>query len=199
MWTSSGRRRVRGVACWLDAAEFRATGWQTRPSYRTRMAIADRGELIVLASGVRCFGEETPSIGSSRRHGFFCADADAALLGRSKAATPSSPPASAPPTTSSTAAPKLVPGHVLADPDQVGLIRSEVVGYGWRPLADELATLGVDERAGSGTRRDTGGEAFDFIANPALGLWATGADGGSRSRRPDLPWWRGGSEHGGKP
>ena len=60
-----GGRRARGplqrrrraeplerVVCWLDPAEFRTTWLGNKAIYRTRMAIADGGELIVLAPGV---------------------------------------------------------------------------------------------------------------------------------------------------
>ena len=41
----------------MEPEEFRTTWVGNKSIYRTRMAIADGGELIVLAPGVRQFGE----------------------------------------------------------------------------------------------------------------------------------------------
>ncbi len=42
----------------LDPDEYRSTWLGNKSVYRTRMAIADAGELVVLAPGVRAFGED---------------------------------------------------------------------------------------------------------------------------------------------
>ncbi len=56
-----------------------------------------------------------------------------------------------------------------------GLTRQEVesVGYEWRLLDDELEHLGVGAGTTSGRRVDRAGGTFEFIANPAMGLWST--------------------------
>ena len=61
------------------------------------------------------------------------------------------------------------------DPAAGGLTAEEVegVGYEWRSLPEELDRLGVTADTTTGQRRDCGGEPFDFIANPSLGLWTT--------------------------
>ena len=43
---------------YLDPEEFKSTWLGNKSIYRTRMAIADGGELIVLAPGVSEFGED---------------------------------------------------------------------------------------------------------------------------------------------
>ena len=50
------------VVVFLEPQEFKSTWLGNKAIYRTRMAMADGGELIVLAPGVRSFGE-TGSIG----------------------------------------------------------------------------------------------------------------------------------------
>jgi len=45
------------VVVYLDPSEFRSTWLGNKSIYRTRKAIANGGELIVLAPGVHCFGE----------------------------------------------------------------------------------------------------------------------------------------------
>lgn len=46
------------VVVWLDPLEYRSTWLGNKAIYRTRMALADGGELIILAPGVREFGED---------------------------------------------------------------------------------------------------------------------------------------------
>ena len=46
------------VACWLDPGTYRSTWLANKAVYRTRMALADDGELVVLAPGVTRFGED---------------------------------------------------------------------------------------------------------------------------------------------
>ena len=46
------------VVVWLDPQEFHSTWLGNKSIYRTRMAIADGGTLIVLAPGVSMFGED---------------------------------------------------------------------------------------------------------------------------------------------
>lgn len=46
------------VVVWLDPTEFKSTWLGNKSIYRTRMAIADEGELIVLAPALKEFGED---------------------------------------------------------------------------------------------------------------------------------------------
>ncbi|HPT29322.1 MAG TPA: lactate racemase domain-containing protein, partial [Bryobacteraceae bacterium] len=48
---------IRKAVVYLDPSEFKSTWLGNKSVYRTRMALADGGELIVLAPGVRDFGE----------------------------------------------------------------------------------------------------------------------------------------------
>lgn len=62
--------RLKKVVVWLDPGEFKSTWLGNKSIYRTRMAIADGGELLVLAPGVRAFGED-PSIDALiRKYGY---------------------------------------------------------------------------------------------------------------------------------
>lgn len=158
------------VACWLDPAELRSTWLGNKAVYRTRCAIADGGELIVLAPGVTGFGEDPTIDVLIRRHGYRGTDATLAAV----AADPEL-------ATDLGAAAHLIHGSsegrftitYCTDPAAGGLTRDEVesVGYGWRPLADELARLGVDGSTPSGPRTDAAGEPFVHVQSPALGLW----------------------------
>ncbi len=54
----------------LDEREFKSTWLGNKSVYRTRMAIADGGELIVLAPGVRKFGEDPENDRLIRKYGY---------------------------------------------------------------------------------------------------------------------------------
>jgi nickel-dependent lactate racemase len=159
------------AVCWLDPREFHSTWLGNKAIYRTRMAMADDGELVVLAPGVRRFGEDDRIDTLIRRHGYRGTPAAvaAAEFDTELAANPS-------------AIAHLIHGSsegrfrivYCTDPDHGGLTREEVesVGYEWRSLSAELAHLGRQQGWPTGTYDDAHGHPFVYIANPALGLWA---------------------------
>ena len=60
-WRSTSKcceQPLQKVVVYLDPDEFKSTWLGNKAIYRTRMAIADGGELIVLAPGVAEFGED---------------------------------------------------------------------------------------------------------------------------------------------
>jgi nickel-dependent lactate racemase len=59
------------VVVFLDPGEFKSTWLGNKSIYRTRMAIADGGELIVLAPGVREFGEDKGIDALIRKYGYL--------------------------------------------------------------------------------------------------------------------------------
>jgi carbohydrate kinase (thermoresistant glucokinase family) len=164
-------RPLERVACRLDPNELTTTWVGNKAVYRTRMAIADGGELIVLAPGVTRFGEGPVVDALIRRHGYRGTPAVLAALR-------DDPDLAA----NLGAAAHLIHGSsegrfrivYCTDPATGGLSRAEVegVGYEWRPLGEELDRLGVGPETPSGPRRDRDREPFDYIANPALGLWS---------------------------
>ncbi len=58
------------VVVYLDPREFKSTWLGNKAVYRTRMAIADGGELIVLAPGVKMFGEDEANDVLIRKYGY---------------------------------------------------------------------------------------------------------------------------------
>ena len=58
------------VVVYLDPSEFKSTWLGNKSVYRTRMAIADGGELIVLAPGVKEFGEDKEIDALIRTYGY---------------------------------------------------------------------------------------------------------------------------------
>ena len=55
---------------YLDPAEFKSTWLGNKAIYRTRMAMADGGELIILAPGVERFGEDGDVDRLIRKYGY---------------------------------------------------------------------------------------------------------------------------------
>jgi nickel-dependent lactate racemase len=58
------------VVVYLDPREYKSTWLGNKAIYRTRMAIADGGELVILAPGVRQFGEDGEIDRLIRRFGY---------------------------------------------------------------------------------------------------------------------------------
>lgn len=63
-------REMKKVVVYLDPEEFRSTWLGNKSIYRTRMAIADDGELIVLAPGLKQFGEDPVNDQLIRKYGY---------------------------------------------------------------------------------------------------------------------------------
>lgn len=68
-FTSLGKR-LKKIVVYLDPSEFKSTWLGNKSIYRTRMAIADGGELVVLAPGVRTFGEDPQIDALIRKYGY---------------------------------------------------------------------------------------------------------------------------------
>ncbi|MBQ4542880.1 MAG: DUF2088 domain-containing protein [Clostridia bacterium] len=64
------KERLKKVVVYLDPREFKSTWLGNKSIYRTRMAIADGGELIVLAPAVGRFGEDDENDRLIRKYGY---------------------------------------------------------------------------------------------------------------------------------
>ena len=63
-------RRAKKVVAYLEPEEF-STAWVgNKAIYRTRMMIEDGGELLVIAPGIKGFGENPEVDGLIRRYGY---------------------------------------------------------------------------------------------------------------------------------
>jgi nickel-dependent lactate racemase len=163
-------RRFNRAVCWLDPNEFRSTWLGNKAIYRTRMAMADEGHLTVLAPGVRHFGEDATIDALIRRHGYHGTAATLAAVDRDPEIAASL----------GTAA-HLIHGSTegrfrvtyCTNPEAGGLTQAEVegVGYQWQHLEVAMAELGISEATARGTQPDRHGGEYEYIPNPALGLW----------------------------
>ncbi len=154
------------VVVYLDPKEFRSTWLGNKSVYRTRMAIADGGELLVLAPGVKEFGEDREIDRLIRKYGYSGTDKIIRLV-------ESEPELAG----NLSAAAHLIHGSsegrfsITYAPGHLSREETEGVGFGYAELAAELkrydpATL----REGYNTLPD--GEEIFYISNPAVGLWA---------------------------
>ena len=156
---------LRKAVVFLDPNEFHSTWLGNKAVYRTRMALADNAELVILAPGVREFGEDKAIDGLIRKYGY-----------RGTPATLQAVQKHADIANDLSAAAHLIhgssegrfkitwcPGHLSKD---------EVEGVGFT-YGDLNAMLGRYDRSRlhHGYNQVDGEEIF-FIANPGLGLWA---------------------------
>jgi nickel-dependent lactate racemase len=160
-------RAPRKVIVYLDPLEYKSTWLGNKAVYRTRMAIADGGELVVLAPGVRTFGEDETIDRLIRRYGYRGTPATLEAVRRQPelAANLSAAAHLIHGSTEGRFTVTYCPGH---------LTRAEVEGVGFR--YEDLAVM--MERYGPGRLQDgwnrlADGEEVFYISNPALGLWGT--------------------------
>ena len=154
------------VVCLMQGDEFFSTWVANKAVYRTRMAIADGGELLILAPGLKRFGEQeevdqiirqygyrgTPSVLEAYRRDPVLQDfahAAAHLIHGSSEGRFTI---------------RYAPGHLSRE-------EIESVGYAYADLEEMLQRYPVEELTEGVHERN--GEEFFFIPTPSIGLWAT--------------------------
>ncbi len=155
------------VVVYLPPHEFKSTWLGNKAVYRTRMMLADGGELLVLAPGVLEFGEDKEIDRLIRKYGYRGTDVtlQQARDNADLAANLS-------------AAAHLIHGagegrFTITYCPGPGLSRAEIegVGYNYGELDKMLERYPVAElQEGPNTLPD--GEEIYYISNPGLGLWA---------------------------
>jgi nickel-dependent lactate racemase len=154
------------VVVYLDPDEFKSTWLGNKSIYRSRMALADEGELLVLGPGVKEFGEDKTIDLLIRKYGYRTSpeildfvESNADLMDNLSAAAHLIHGSS-----ENRFRITYCPGH---------LSREEIDGVGFRygELDKMMRKYNPQElRDGYNTMPD--GEEVFFISNPALGLWA---------------------------
>jgi nickel-dependent lactate racemase len=156
---------IKKAVVYLDPHEFHSTWLGNKAVYRTRMALGDNAELIILAPGVKTFGEDPAIDKLIRKYGYHgtpstlrAVEANADLSDNLSAAA-----------------------HLIHASSEGrfnitwcpgGLMKQEVenVGFQYGNLA-EMQSL-YDPKTLSDGYNMVGGEKIFFISNPGLGLWA---------------------------
>jgi nickel-dependent lactate racemase len=150
---------------YLDPSEFHSTWIGNKAVYRTRMALADGAELIILAPGVREFGEDAGIDKLIRKYGYHGTPYTLKAVNENPELACDLGAAAHLIHASSEGRFKITwcPGH-LSEEEITG------VGYAYGDL-NRMLTRYDPRKQRHGANRVEGEEIF-FIANPGLGLWA---------------------------
>ena len=157
---------IRKCLVWLDPEEFKSTWLGNKAVYRTRMALADGAELIVMAPALKEFGED-PTIDSLIRkygyrgtpHTLECTAANEDLQANLGASA------------------HLIHGSsegrfsiTYCPGEHMSREEIEAVGFGYGDLKETMDRYHVSSLKDGWNEVD--GEEIYYISNPALGLWA---------------------------
>ena len=157
---------IQKCVVYLDPSEFKSTWLGNKAVYRTRMAIADGGELIVLAPGVIAFGENEEMDKMTRKYGYTGTEHILELYrqgvfeGRLMSAA------------------HLMQGSTegrftvtyATKPENLSKEEIESVGYQWADY-NEITKRYNPETLKEGWNVLPDGEEEYFVGTPALGLW----------------------------
>ena len=156
---------IRKAVVYLDPHEFHSTWLGNKAIYRTRMALADDAELIILAPGVSKFGEDAAIDALIRKYGY-----------RGTPATLEAVKKNADLEGDLSAAAHLIHGSsegrftIRWCPGQLSKEEVEGVGFEYGDLTAMLSRYSPEKLRYGYNRVD--GEEVSFIPNPGLGLWA---------------------------
>jgi nickel-dependent lactate racemase len=158
---------IHKAVVYLEPEEFRTTWLGNKAIYRTRMAMADKGELLIIAPGLERFGEDKGIDALIRKHGYRPSKVIKEKVKKDPELA-----------NSLSAAAHLIHGSseerftVRYCPGP-GLSRQEIesVGFEWGDIGEAMARYDARKLA-TGWNTGADGEKFFFVPNPALGLWA---------------------------
>ncbi len=159
-------RPFKKVVVYLDEREFKSTWLGNKAIYRTRMAIADGGELVILAPGVSKFGEDKQNDALIRKYGYVGRE-NVLKLCKEKGDLQNNLSVAAHLIHGSS------DGRFSVTYAVQHLTQEEVEGVSFKYMDYEDAIQKYDPKClkdGYNTLPD--GEQIYFINNPALGLWA---------------------------
>ncbi|MBQ7547973.1 MAG: DUF2088 domain-containing protein [Clostridia bacterium] len=161
-------RPIRKAVVYLDPREFKSTWLGNKAVYRTRMAIADGGELVILAPAVRKFGEDAENDRLIRKYGYVGREKILRLVEENEDLRGN----------------LSVAAHLIHGSSDgrftiiyctKELTEEEVrgAGFGYMPYDVAAAKYDPDSLPDGFVTLPDGEEIF-FIHNPALGLWTVG-------------------------
>ena len=161
---------LKKVVVYLDPTEFKSTWLGNKSIYRTRMAIDDNGELIIIAPALKEFGEDKEIDRLIRKYGYFGTPATLKACEENEELR-----------NNLSAAAHLIHGssegrfNITYCPgkSQGNLTRQEVESVGFKSAdIDEVVSKYNPEKLRDGYNIMPDGEEIYYISNPALGLWA---------------------------
>ena len=158
-------RGIKKCIVYLDPKEFKSTWLGNKAIYRTRMAISDGGELIVLAPGVTKFGEDLGVDKLIRKYG-YCGRLKVLELFKENQDLRDNMGTAAHLIHSSS------DGRFKITYAVKNITQKEVEGVHFNPASyDELAEYYHLKNLKTGWNTLPNGEEIYYIPNPALGLW----------------------------
>lgn len=161
---------LKKVVVWLDPKEFKSTWLGNKSIYRTRMAITDDGELIVIAPALKEFGEDKEIDRLIRKYGYFGTPNTLKAVSENQELRDNL-----------SAAAHLIHGSsegrfsitYYPGKGSENLTREEIesVGFGWGDFDEAMKKYNLPKlKEGFNILPD--GEEIYYISSPALGLWA---------------------------
>ncbi len=159
-------RPIQKCVVYLTPKEFKSTWLGNKAIYRTRMAIADGGELLVLAPGIEKFGEDPVQDRLIRKYGYTGRERILELFRTQPELRENM----------GTAAHLIhgsSDGRFSITYAVEKMSREEIEGVNFRYEAYKEAVKRYDpQRLSLGWNTMADGEEIFFVPNPALGLWA---------------------------
>lgn len=149
----------------LDSKKYHSTWLGNKAIYRTRMAIADGGELIVLAPGIKTFGEDKEIDILIRKYGY-----------RTTPQVMRSVETNEDLRSNLSAAAHMIHSssekrfRIVYCPGDLTQKEIESVGYDYADCKQMMAQFPPEELSDGWNERN--GERFYYISNPGLGLWS---------------------------
>jgi nickel-dependent lactate racemase len=156
---------IEKAVVYLAPSEFQSTWLGNKSIYRSRMAIADGGELVVLAPGVKEFGEDSQIDALIRTYGYVGTPEVLRLVDENEDLR-----------NNLSAAAHLIHGSsegrfsITYCPGHLTKGEVESVNFRYADL-DRMSTRYSPERLSDGYNVMPDGERIYYISNPALGLW----------------------------
>ena len=151
---------------YLDGSEFKTTWLGNKAIYRTRMAMADGGELIILAPAVHQFGEDQTVDGLIRKYGYKGRLHTLEVFRRDDAADLRANMGAAAHLIHGSSDGRFSITYCVKD-----ISKEEIESVGFKAADyDEMARKYDPAKLEYGSNTVDGEEVY-FIPNPALGLW----------------------------
>lgn len=160
-------RPLRKAVVYLDPSEFKSTWLGNKSIYRTRMAMADDGELVILAPGLREFGEDKEIDRLIRKYGYRGTPATLKALENNNELL-----------NNLSAAAHLIHGSsegrfsITYCPGVLSRREIESVNFRYSDLKSMMLKYDPAQLS-EGVNILPGGEEIYYISNPAVGLWAS--------------------------
>jgi nickel-dependent lactate racemase len=158
---------LKKTVVYLDPAEFKSTWLGNKSIYRTRMAMADKGELIILAPGLKEFGEDKEIDRLIRKYGYRGTPATLKAVDENPELT-----------NNLSAAAHLIHGSsegrfsITYCPGYLTRNEIESVNFRYSDLKTMMKKYDP-AKLHEGMNKLSGGEEIYYISNPAVGLWAS--------------------------